>query len=1155
MKTVSNDFKLNVNSFGRQLDTLIYDWYKPEDDYKLLVGETTQDGTPTPTNPISIETVTGLQEINIVGTNVLKSSLDIVKTNNVGGTWSGNQYTHNGVTFTYNIDGSVTVSRIEVSNSNSIFYINRTGYKNTTLASGTYYLTSHEETGSNTTWKIQYNIGGANYNVYGSGNNKELQVNVSNDTNISAIIIVYSGYNPNNVIFHPMIAKTSGVNYEPYADKSYEINLGKNLFNHNEYPVNRTTAGVTITNNGDGSFTLNGTCNSDNSSFTLGSSKIPQDLAYNGVFTHTAYYVSGSCTKTSTSTTRCVIQVNYNVGSSMIPLEQLNANNNVISKTQLQRTSTVGWAWRILMASGDVYDNFTIRYQLEKGSQATSYSLYKEPIELCKIGDYQDYIYKENGNWHIHKEINKIVLNGNETNWNIDSTGTANYFYKRSFVPLAKTGGVPALSSHYEYKQIYTSNTNQGFYISATNTNSQIRIRYGAEDTITNFKTWLFNNNVSVYYVLAEPTDTIIENEELIGQLEAVRLLNTLGRDNIFNINPNFHTNIMETLMKSMNIEADTSANIGDEIDVYSGVKVGNSYEYINYGKYNVKEIEKDEVEKSYKIKCYDDMMLTMVDYDLQVTYPISVKNLLTAICNHFGFTLDTTTFVNDDNIITTDVFSNIGLTYRDVLSELAIATCSTIEIENGIMYLRYPVNTDLVINEDILNDKNVATGKKYGPVNKLVITKTGDVDPEIEEDTSSITINGLTEIKISDKQIFSTEETRDNLITEMWNYIKDFEYYICDLDTQGLMYVEPLDMFNVSVDNNTYQTIALNDETNISDGLNEEIYNEEIEVTESNYKYTKPEDKKTNNALIDIDKANAQIILKANSQGKIVQVELKADADTGSIFNIDADNININATDILNLLAGNTINLTSNNIVIDSTNFSVDVNGNMTCSNANITDGKLEINSTTQNPKLIINNNNNDHWVRVAGDRISIFADNNYTYLVDIGEAISSQYGSVGNIELTDTNSKVYNSIGADSMALYNSDTGNQTAIDSEHILTPKLIIDDQYGEYGSFTCTKTSGGATIESANYYKFGNVITLYITFTVQTATSAGNNAWVGTVADIPLPWGVVTASAFIGNQPYSLNIDENGDMIIRALTTTLAVNSNNHNISVTYVINS
>lgn len=51
----------------------------------------------------------------------------------------------------------------------------------------------------------------------------------------------------------------------------------------------------------------------------------------------------------------------------------------------------------------------------------------------------------------------------------------------------------------------------------------------------------------------------------------------------------------------------------------------------------------------------------------------------------------------------------------------------------------------------------------------------------------------------------------------------------------------------------------------------------------------------------------------------------------------INAGTIDLDATDILNLIAGNAINLTSKNITIASTNFNVDKNGNMTCNNATV--------------------------------------------------------------------------------------------------------------------------------------------------------------------------------------------------------------------------
>ena len=67
----------------------------------------------------------------------------------------------------------------------------------------------------------------------------------------------------------------------------------------------------------------------------------------------------------------------------------------------------------------------------------------------------------------------------------------------------------------------------------------------------------------------------------------------------------------------------------------------------------------------------------------------------------------------------------------------------------------------------------------------------------------------------------------------------------------------------------------------------------------------------------------------------------------------INANKIELSANDILNLLAGNEINLGSKSITIKSNNFSVDENGNMSCSNADITGGKIEL--TAQDGKAAL--------------------------------------------------------------------------------------------------------------------------------------------------------------------------------------------------------
>ncbi len=76
------------------------------------------------------------------------------------------------------------------------------------------------------------------------------------------------------------------------------------------------------------------------------------------------------------------------------------------------------------------------------------------------------------------------------------------------------------------------------------------------------------------------------------------------------------------------------------------------------------------------------------------------------------------------------------------------------------------------------------------------------------------------------------------------------------------------------------------------------------------------------------------QIVLKADANGRMVLVELNANPATGSEFKVDADNISLSANDVMNLMAGGTLNLSAMNISITSNNWSVDAQGNMVCNN-----------------------------------------------------------------------------------------------------------------------------------------------------------------------------------------------------------------------------
>ena len=186
-----------------------------------------------------------------------------------------------------------------------------------------------------------------------------------------------------------------------------------------------------------------------------------------------------------------------------------------------------------------VTGNNTIIITNNDNSESQTYSINLGSIELCKIASYQDYIYKENGNWYLHKEIGKAVLDGSE---DFSTPNTISYSLQKStyFSGIDTTTGINAsiLTSHFTKAGSSSSSVIGTFWVGT----SFINFNYDNTDANVNtFKTWLYSNHVDIYYALATATNTQITNTDLIAQLEAI--LNATSYDPITNISSEYEEN------------------------------------------------------------------------------------------------------------------------------------------------------------------------------------------------------------------------------------------------------------------------------------------------------------------------------------------------------------------------------------------------------------------------------------------------------------------------------------------------------------------------------------------------------------------------------------------------------------------------------------
>jgi hypothetical protein len=186
----------------------------------------------------NISPITGYTEVNVnrCGKNLLPMTVEGIKARNTGGTWSGNVYTKNNVTFTVLTDENGCVTGIKANAStaasaNTTFYLG-----DINKGDGDKYINGMPATGSDSTFLMAvYVPGGSAFsgrliNVYGTG---DTSFNGDRDSRREFMAIgIASGYTPSNLVFKPMLRKASVVDstFSPYNGASLTVPLGQTVY-------------------------------------------------------------------------------------------------------------------------------------------------------------------------------------------------------------------------------------------------------------------------------------------------------------------------------------------------------------------------------------------------------------------------------------------------------------------------------------------------------------------------------------------------------------------------------------------------------------------------------------------------------------------------------------------------------------------------------------------------------------------------------------------------------------------------------------------------------------------------------------------------------------------------------------------------------------
>lgn len=345
--------------------------------------------SPNPDFPQQVNTVTGGNIVNITGKNTFKNNPITIIHDGItminDGTnisFSGNNTGSHYPSFTFYANGDVVDNNWWVGTSN---IKKENGYF--TDGQANYILSLFKDGDIITANNIMCYIGREttvdSFTITNETDNYTKTIN-SNSEKINFISIGFREHQEVDLSFNIQLEKGSiATNYEPYQNQSYEINLGKNLFDntYNDLGMYQTATGR-IGTFAQGSQYLGAYCKVEaGKTYSISKSKL------------TSRFAVGTTKEIPTANTQCLAL----------------ARNDSVNKIE-NITIPEGYSYLVLYLSNSSETSTGLNLQIEQGNRATSYKPYFEPIELCKIGNYQDYIRKSTGK-NLFDKDNANILN------------------------------------------------------------------------------------------------------------------------------------------------------------------------------------------------------------------------------------------------------------------------------------------------------------------------------------------------------------------------------------------------------------------------------------------------------------------------------------------------------------------------------------------------------------------------------------------------------------------------------------------------------------------------------------------------------------------------------------------------------------------------
>ena len=308
--------------------------------------------------------------------------------------------------------------------------------------------------------------------------------------------------------------------------------------------------------------------------------------------------------------------------------------------------------------------------------------------------------------------------------------------------------------------------------------------------------------------------------------------------------------------------------------------------EFIEYGSFIITSEETNQVTGETTAKGFDLMYLANEQYSLTPTYPIDLMDLVTAICTELGWTLNTTSFPNDDLVIASELFSESKLTYRQILDQIAEASGSTIYFsgDDELHFRQVEVST---LNETLgLADMfSIKLEPKYTDINQLVGSRMPQEDNILVKDDANIALNGIKELRIVNNYLIDSD--RETYLPIIFAELLGLNFYPCEAKTVGLGYFEIGDRISVPDSAGTgHETVVMEYEILMDGALKETLKCFSPDKTYTNLNYAGVVGQIIKDTQIIVNKQTGEIQLLVTTTDGLTSIVLDPDGILQTVAN-----------------------------------------------------------------------------------------------------------------------------------------------------------------------------------------------------------------------------------------------------------------------------